>query len=474
MYPFQLFLPGMKNILIGMVALFALAGVACTKERFIESKEALLTISADTLHFDTVFTSTGSVVNRLKIFNKNEQKLRLSRVSLAGGTASFFKINVDGLPGTSFNNIEMEAGDSLYVFVTVTINPTAANLPFVVQDSLLIEYNGNRRVVQLDAFGKNARFLRSQRVSSNTSFNNNLPIVILGGLVVDPGVTLTIPAGCRIYAHANAPIIVNGSLKVEGKQFDSTKVIFRGDRLDEGYRDYPGSWPGIYFSETSRDNILTHAVIKNAYQGIITYQPGPGSNTKVILNECEIDNIYDAGILTENSSLTARNCLITNCGNNVALTGGGNYYFNHCTISSYSNLFINHKSPVLLVTNATSQGATNALSAVFRNCILFGDSGVVKNEIVVDKKGTTPFTLVFENVLYRNKDVPASANFSNSLYTDDPQFITIDNGKRLYNFRLKNTSPAVNKGVNTGLLFDVTGKSRGGAAGAPDIGAYEY
>lgn len=465
----------MNNFWKGLwLVMFAGCLVYCTKTSFITSKDALLSTSTDTLHFDTVFTSAGSIAGRFKIFNQNQQKLRLSNIQLAGGASSYFKMNVDGTAGTSFKNIEIEAGDSLYIFVTVTINPSSANLPFVVQDSIKINFNGNEKIVQLDAFGQNARYLRGIRVTKDSSFNKTLPIVILGGLFIDPGARLTINEGCKIYAHADAPIIVNGTLLVQGDKYDSTRVRFQGDRLDTDFRDYPGSWPGIFFSPTSRNNILNYAIIKNAYQGIITSQPVFGLNPKIILNQCIIDNIYDAGIISDNSSITATNCLISNCGNNIALTGGGNYSFNHCTISSYSNSFINHKNPVLFVTNINSLGQTNALAANFRNCILYGDSGIVKNEIVADKKGSSTFTVSFQNVLYRNKDIPADATFINSINNTDPQYDSINVSKKIYNFRLKNSSPAINRGVNIGVLIDLDGKQRGGTAGLPDMGAYEY
>ena len=465
---------GMRKIIITLFILVtAVSFVACKKTSFITSKDALLSTSADTLHFDTVFTSTGSITNRFKIFNLNDQKLRITNIKLMGGNASFFKINVDGTAGANFSNIEVEANDSLYVFVTVSINPNAANLAFVVQDSILINYNGNEKFVQLDAYGQNAHFLRNRRISSNTTWNNDLPFVILGGITVDEDVTLTINEGCKVYAHADAPVIINGTLKVLGQKYDSTKVIFRGDRLDEDFRDYPGSWPGIYFSETSRDNVLTYGVIRNAYQGIIALQPAANNNPKVTLNECIIDNIYDAGIVSLNSSITARNCLISNCGNNIAIGSGGNYYFNHCTVSSFGNVFIKHKNPVLTISNA-NQGQTFPLNALFRNCIFYGDSAFVKNEIAVDKKGSTPFTVAFENVLYRVQDQPSGATFVSSIKNESPQFDSIDGNKRSYNFRLKESSPAINKGVNTGILLDLDGKPRGGAAGQPDIGAYEF
>ena len=132
---------------------------SCKKETFITSGNAQLSTSSDTLAFDTLFTSVGSVTRYFRIYNDNDQKLRLSTIQLAGGTSSVFKINVDGFTGPTVTNIEVEANDSVYVFVTAKIDPTTANIPFVLQDSIRIDYNGNKKWVQLEAWGQNANFL---------------------------------------------------------------------------------------------------------------------------------------------------------------------------------------------------------------------------------------------------------------------------------------------------------------------------
>ncbi|MCW3109197.1 MAG: hypothetical protein JWQ09_3703, partial [Segetibacter sp.] len=298
------------------IFLFVFIAVSCSKTSFINSPDASVNFSSDTLHFDTVFTSTGSVTQSFKIFNLNDQKLRLSNVKLMGGATSAFKINVDGTPGVSFSGIELQPNDSMYVFVSVSINPNTANLPFIVQDSIRVNYNGNNRFIQLQAFGQNANFFRNRHITKDSTWKNDLPFVILGGVTIDSNVSLTIQKGCKIYSHADAPFVVNGSLKVNGEVADNSRVIFQGDRLDPDYRDLPAAWPGIFFSSSSSNNVLNYAVIKNAYQGIIT-ELVVSASPKIILNQCIIDNIYDAGIISLASSITATNCLISNCGSNI-------------------------------------------------------------------------------------------------------------------------------------------------------------
>jgi hypothetical protein len=442
---------------------------ACRKEGFTGNPAAQLRIGKDTLHFDTVFTSTGSVSGIIKVFNDNSKGIRIASVGLAGGAASPFKINVDGVPGPEVTNIELAANDSLYVFVTVTINPSTANLPFIVRDSIAIHYNGNTTYVQLDAFGQNAHFFHNRIIKTDETWNAGRPYVILGGFTVDTTATLTINKGVKVYMHADAPFIVNGSLQVLGEKWDSTRVVFAGDRLDEPYRNYPAGYPGLIFTDVSRNNLLQYAIVKNAFQGIVVNEPSAG--TKLILNETIIDNAFDAGLIGINTSITARNLLVSNCGKGVQLVKGGTYHFTHCTVATYSNSFITHKDPALVLAN-NSTSTSQPLTATFRNCIFWGEAnGIVAAEVVVNKQGSTPFNAVFDAVLWRVPTTPAGVTATGIINGQSPQFDSINTAKPFYNFRLKSSSPAVNKGVATAVNLDLDGVTR--PVGLPDLGAYE-
>ncbi|HEY4150268.1 MAG TPA: choice-of-anchor Q domain-containing protein [Chitinophagaceae bacterium] len=464
----------MKQVLSYSLVLLVVFFFSCRKDTYITSPDAEVAIGADTLHFDTVFTTTGSITQFFKINNNNNQKLRVNSIALQGGSGSAFKINVDGTVGPQVNDIDIDANDSIYVFVSVTVNPNAANLPFVIRDSIQISYNGNKRFVQLEAWGQNAHFLRNAVITGNTSWNNTLPYVILGSLQVDTNVTLTIQQGTKVYMHADAPILVDGTLKVSGDKYDSTRVYFSSDRLDYPYNGYPGSWPGIYFRDVSKDNVLLYAVVRNAYQGMIAELPSVDANPKLTLNECIVDNAYDAGVYGVQSSITATNCLVSNCGKNVALTLGGNYQFTHCTIATISNDYIPHKDPVLYVSNYALQGTTlltSNLVANFTNCIAWGANGIVDDEVVVGQQGNTTFNVVFNNCLWKVKNNPANVTANNIIANQDPLFDSLDVQNRVYNFRLKPNSPAINKGINTAVTIDLDGNPR--PVGLPDIGCYE-
>jgi hypothetical protein len=463
-----------------LIAMALLAAAACKKETITTSKDARLLTSSDTLYFDTVFTARGSVTKQVRIINPNEQGIRISNLSLVGGSGSAYQINVNGTPGISFSNLELDAGDSLYVFVRVNVDPTSDNSPFLVKDSLLIESNGNTSKVQLVAYGQNANYIASGRITTNTTWTNTRPYVITGPLVVDTNAILTIEEGCRIYCNATAPIIVNGSLQTIGDRFDSTRISFRADRLDEPYKDLPGSWPGIVFNTISRNNVLRYTNILNAYQAIVVGGGAAQLPAKLTMSHCIIDNAYDLGLFAFNTSIDATNCQFTQIGNeglpgnggsNVIISGGGNINFNHCTLATFANFYQNHKQPVLYITNSTGTGAAN-LNMLISNTIIFGQSGFTEDELVTAPAAGAAFNVQLRNVLYKAKNDPSGISVSESLRNQDPLFDTINTSLRLYNYRLRSNSPCVDAGINTTANTDLDGLPRP-VGTRPDMGAYE-
>lgn len=447
---------------------------SCKKDSFITSSNATLQLSADSVKFDTVFTSAGSVTKSFKIFNTNNQKLRLSTVKLMGGTVSSFKMNINGNATSQEDNIEIAANDSIYVFVSALINPTAANQPFIISDSILISYNGNNRYVQLQAYGQNAHYLKNIVLTGSNTWQNDLPYIILGSMQVDTSASLTIEAGCKIYAHADAPFLVDGTLIVNGEK--NNEVIFRGDRLDNYYKDIPGGWPGIYFRGTSINNVLTFAIIKNADEAIVAENPSTNSNPKLSLHQCIIDNAFTVGVFGYNSSIIADNSLISNCGNNLVIQLGGNYTLTNCTVACYSNNYLIHSNPVLQATDAAFENGNSIsadLNANFTNCIFWGDYGDVDDELQIDKGGNGVFNITLENCLYKAVNDPANTILTSVIKNIDPSFDSIDLTNNYYDFRVtKNPSaPGIDNGITVAFPTDLDNNNR--SIGITDIGSYE-
>jgi hypothetical protein len=464
----------MNRLVIFILILFV-SFASCKKESFITSSDATIYISADTIKYDTVFVTAGSITQSFKIFNTNNQKLLLSQVKLMGGSQSSFKININGIAANQLSNIEIAANDSIYVFVSVTINPNSNNLPFIISDSISVNYNGNEKFVQLQAYGQNAHFLNNQIIEGNVTWTNDLPYVILGSLQIDTTATLNINAGCKIYTHADAPILVDGTMKINGEK--NNEVIFNGDRLDADYKDLPASWPGIYFRSTSNNNEMTFAIIKNANQAIVVSAPSINANPKLSIHQCIIDNAFDAGLLIKNSFVNVDNSLISNCGNNINIINGGEYHFTNCTAAAYSNVFMLHRNPVLQVNNFGYENGnliTNDISATFANCIFWGDGGILDDEVMVNKEGSNLFNVIMSNCLYKSANGINNAVLNSNIINEDPVFDSIDVIKNYYDFRMNNAtfSPAIDNGGNTSFPLDLDNQPRQSGI-STDIGCYE-
>jgi hypothetical protein len=153
---------------------------------------------------------------------------------------------------------------------------------------------------------------------------------------------------------------------------------------------------------------------------------------------------------------------------------GGTYQFTHCTAASFSNNFIAHTQPVLSVSNYILQGTTPLsadLHAAFTNCIFWGDNGNVNDEVVVAQQGNTVYAVNFSNCLWKVKTNLPGVVSSNIIANANPLFDSVNNSRGYYDFHLKASSPALDKGVSTGTVIDLDGHPR--PVGLPDLGCYE-
>lgn len=449
---------------------------SCTRDNLLTSATAGLDTTADTLFFDTLFTTNGSITQRFRIINTNDQKIKLSSVALAGAAPSVFRINVNGVPGPVITDIEIAANDSAQVFVNTLVPANSHMLPFIVRDSILIKWNGNQKWVQLEAWAQNARYIRNGLIQTDTEWNRDLPYVIIGPLRVAENARLRITKGTKIYLHADAPILVDGSMVVEGDSARQDRVVFSGDRLDAPYHEFPAAWPGIQFGLKSTTNRLDYAIIQNAYQGIVTEGNSGSAGPRLVLNQCIINNAWDAGLMAINSSVEANNCLISNCGKNIQIIYGGDYLFRHCTIAGFSNAMVVHKDPVLFISNVFRLNGltqTAPLRARFINSIFWGDGGTVDDEVVAERTGNDAWHVSFTDGIWKMKSVPENLSTVNMQLNANPLFEspTGISGPASIDFRLKTGSPAIDKGQNSLLVTDLDGQPR--SNGLPDIGAYE-
>jgi hypothetical protein len=457
-----------KFLLAPIILIFLFT--SCRKDNILTDPSVKLSFSRDTVHFDTVFTSIGSSVRLFKVFNTENKRIQISNIRLGSGDTTFYRLNVDGVPGKYFTNVDIEANDSIYVFVAVTIDPTNVNNPFLVSDSVVFSINGNEQKVYLDAYGQNAYFHYGEIIDANTIWNNDKPHVIINSFLVDSNVTLTITAGTLIYMHANSALFVNGTLICNGTKQDS--IVFQGDRLENFFIDLPGNWGYIRFLTPSKDNYLEHVIVKDALNGIVVDQLSVNANYKLTMKKCQIRNMFYYGIQSATGSIKAENCLVYNCGEQCLLTYlGGDYKFDYCTFANYGSEALSHQSPSVGFTNyfeeATNTFQIAPLDISFTNCIIYGG---IEDELSIDSvsNAAAPVNYVFKNCNIKSSYNFPSSNYINCQKNQDPLFSNYSEGS----YKLLTGSPCIGAAFNgTGILDDYCDIIRN--VSSPNIGCLE-
>ncbi|MES2704312.1 MAG: choice-of-anchor Q domain-containing protein [Bacteroidota bacterium] len=477
-------------------ALVYVSSTSCRKQKQTLTTGGRVEFSDDTLKFDTVFTAAGSFTTGLLIYNPQNEAVVLSSVRLKSGASSYFHLNVDGFQGNNIADLRIAAHDSIYVFATVNINPNDSTIPFVVTDSLVATLNGSEFYVPFIAYGQNANYIIDSVLSADAVWTSKLPYVVIysktegrpRGLQINPGVTLTMLAGTRVYMHQNANITVFGKLVTNGTKKDS--VIFQGDRLDRRYFDYegyPGEWGSIYFDSYSSGNRLNYTRIVNAGNGALGTFPAaifvntdsvnfnsPTATKQLTLDHCVIENSIGYGLLSYQGTVVASNCLFDATGAYAfAVLKGGYDSMTNCTFANYGGTGLSHSSTGTVAIlnyykpdqNTLYQGALNA---VMRNCIVYGS---LDSEIVCDAVTSSPADLRMDHCLLKMGTVrPEFVHFNECIFNQDPLFK--DAFKK--DLHLKDGSPAINKGIfysNIGTK-DLDDKPR--VNDTIDMGCYEY
>ena len=226
----------MKYLYFFLCILITFLFAACNKEEELNfDSDAKLSFSTDSILFDTVFTSIGSTTRRLKIYNKNPNAIVINNIKLSGGNSSSFSLNINGIATSELDLIKINGNDSINVFVKININPTTENLPFIVQDSIILFFNGNKERIPLVAYGQNANFIMNKSITNSITWDSKLPYIIYQSVSIEEDVNLTIASGSRIYFHNNATMNVKGTLSANGTK--NELITFASDRLEQIY--YP-------------------------------------------------------------------------------------------------------------------------------------------------------------------------------------------------------------------------------------------
>lgn len=456
-----------------LTAIFLGLLTSCEEKGFVEDPSAKLSFSTDTVLFDTLFTTIGSATKRFTVKNPNNKKIQISSIELAGGDNSDYRLNINGRKTSGIKDVQLNARDSLYIFVEVTIDPTNSNNPMVVKDSVVFNTHGNTQDVKLVSWGQDVHMIKDKVLKTQT-WTADKPYLVYNSALVDTQHTLTLEPGTRIHFHRNSRFKVAGTLISDGTK--ENPILFTSDRPEEDYKDIPGQWDGIWLMPGSSSNIIDHTHIKNAIIGIQVDSLDNATSPTLTLSNTKIEHMTYAGIYARGTHIKAYNNVISDCGAYaIALNRGGSYEFYHTTIANYWSGSTRNTPSLLLNNYYTDENGEeqdgDLKKARFNNCIIYGNNIY---EVGFDSLPSAAMNYSFEHCLVKTgQDIDARGrHYEDVIENREPGFISIED----YDFRLDTLSPAIDAGdLQTGEIYpkDILNNSRNKDE-APDLGAYEY
>ena len=468
----------MRNMKLSLwiaVALIAITGMmsSCIEDGFTTLSSDVLAFNKDTVAFDTVITMQGTATKQMVVYNRSKKQINISSIKVAGlSSKGHFHLNVDGIRGDEFKNVEIRGNDSIYIFIEAYIDELEENEPTLLEDSLKFETNGVTQSVLLTAWGQDVIRLSGDTISRNRRLTADKPYLIYDTVFVSERATLTIDPGATLLFHDKAAMRCAGKMLANGTA--EAPITFRGDRLDRivgstSFDIMSGQWGGIIFTPPTMGNVLKHVVMKGSTIGMHCSANGDTTHCALKLVNCVLTNSKTTCLATAACYVQAIGTEISDAAEEVAYFAGGKVMASQCTFAN-NYLFKVPSFPIVNVFDVEyNNGTLGKIKAYFDNCIIHGLSSEI-NEGDLDD-----FDVYLRYCLLKNTGND-DAHFINCVWDADPCFLTVRDDQ-IFDYRLGNESDAIGKG-NPDLCpaearYDRYGVDRR-ANGAIDLGAYAW
>lgn len=464
-------------LVVGLMMLMALS-TSCIEDGFTTSSSDVLAFNRDTVAFDTVITLQGTTTKQMVVYNKSKKQINISSIKVAGlASKGHFHLNVDGIRGDAFENVEIRGNDSIYIFIEAKLDEMDKDEPTYLEDRLDFITNGVQQSVLLSAWGQDVIRINGDTIDSNTSFTANKPYLIYDTMFVAQDVTLTLDAGTTLLFHDKGAIRCAGRMLANGTAEEP--ITFRGDRLDHivgetSFDVMSGQWGGVIFTPPTMGNVLKHVVMRGSSIGMHCSSNYKNDTARCALKlvNCVLTNSATTCLVTQNCYVQAIGTEFSDAAEEVVYFAGGKVNASQCTFAN-NYLFEFPSFPVVNVYDVKySDGSMGKIKAYFDNCILYSinDSVPEINQIVLDD-----FDVYMRYCLFKS-DGGNDSHFINCIWTGDPCFL-VSREDYIFNYRLGNESDAIGKG-NPALcpeegLYDRYGRYRL-TNGAIDLGAYVW
>lgn len=459
-------------ILAALVAMMVLS-TSCIEDGFTTSSSDVLAYNTDTVAFDTVITLQGTATKQMVVYNHSSKQINISSIKVAGlSSKGRFHLNVDGIRGDEFQNVEIRGNDSIFIFIEAYLDEMEQNEPTLLEDRLEFVTNGVSQSVLLSAWGQDVVRISGDTISRNTRFTADKPYLIYDTMFVSPGTTLTINAGATLLFHDKAAIRCAGRMLANGTA--EAPITLRGDRLDRivgttNFDIMSGQWGGVIFTPPTMGNVLKHVIMRGSSIGMHCSAYGDTTQCALKLVNCVLTNSASTCLATATCYVQAIGTEFSDAAEEVAYFAGGKVMMSQCTFAN-NYLFIAPSLPILNVFDVEySDGSIGKIKAYFDNSIIYGMAPDL-NEGKLDD-----FDVYLRYCLLKSAGNDDS-HFINCVWEGDPLFRVVRDDY-IFDYRLGNESDAIGKG-NPALCpaegrYDRYGNDRL-SGGAIDLGAYVW
>ena len=304
-----------------------------------------------------------------------------------------------------------------------------------MEDNLLFTLeSGVEQRVNLRTYSWNAELWQTVDVTADQTIESPTPIVVYGGINVAKDAALTIK-NTTIYFHDGAGITVDGALTVENS-------LLRGDRLDHMFDYLPydrvsGQWKGITVNPHAVGCLLLDSELRNAMDGIVA------DTTTVVLSGSTVHNCKGSGLWAHDCVVDIQYSTLSNTLKDCLTLLGCQATLDHVTLAQFYPLSANRGFALRF------EPSEQVFSLTCSNTLVTGYAeDVIEGEVDENSKYS------FANCLLRTV-VPEDTQFFKDVIwekkDDDIQgkkhFVLVDEDNMIYDFRLKEESPAYEKKI---------------------------
>ena len=420
----------MKRILFFLLAIAALVVGCKDDDSFSADVSSSLSFSRDSIALDTLFSDTPSSTTSFWAYNHTDSGLRISQVRLKNAS-SYFRVNVDGVYVDSVAyDFEIRKGDSICVFVEVTPPLAGQEEPRYFEDQIVFTLeSGREQAVVLTAWSWDPLYVDELVVDKDTTITTTRPVVVKQGIVVKEDATLTLE-GMQLFFNGKAGVTVNGTLIAKD-------CLFRGDRLDRMFNNLPydrvsGQWKGITIGGMSQDNVLENCEIRNASDAVVCQ-----SGASLALYDTAIHNCMGDGLSMKEAVVTMANCRITNTAGDCLTMEKGIVNLDHVTLAQFYP-FIANRGVAMRFDEESMVDCQNCLLTGYEDDVIMGAGE----------------SFSFVNCIIRTPEPADLSHFTDVTWEtskDEVQgkdhFVLFDTDDLIYNFSIKEESPAFSKGI---------------------------